>query len=70
MKGEKVKVKIFPFHPMMKLLHVRAEQILNCSFSRWYPAFRAVTLKSAIVPLSDDFVDYLNADGLFLPLDQ
>ncbi|KAJ1560432.1 hypothetical protein HK405_007121 [Cladochytrium tenue] len=45
-------------------------QVANCSFSAWYPTFRAVTLKSVVLPLSDEFVEYLNADGVFLPRDR
>lgn len=39
----------------------------NCSFSSWYPAFRSLSIKSKIIPLSDDFVSYLNADKVFIP---
>ncbi|RKO84164.1 D123-domain-containing protein, partial [Blyttiomyces helicus] len=48
-----------------------AQQILNCSFSSWYPKFASATLKSKVIrPLPEEFVAYLNADGVFLPLDR
>ncbi|KAJ3282693.1 hypothetical protein HK104_010770 [Borealophlyctis nickersoniae] len=50
-------------------LSVRAIQ--NCAFSSWYPKFSSVSLKSIVIsPLPEDFIDYLNADGVFLPLDR
>ncbi|ORZ15474.1 D123-domain-containing protein [Lobosporangium transversale] len=46
------------------LTHQRLE---NCSFSAWYPIFRANTIKSKIIALPEDFISYLNADGVFIP---
>ncbi|KAF9349954.1 hypothetical protein BGX34_001488 [Mortierella sp. NVP85] len=46
------------------LTHQRLE---NCAFSAWYPTFRTATIKSKIIPLSEDFITYLNADGVFIP---
>ncbi|KAF9181218.1 hypothetical protein BGZ51_005578 [Haplosporangium sp. Z 767] len=46
------------------LTHQRLE---NCSFSAWYPHFRSLTIKSKIIPLPEEFVSYLNADGVFIP---
>ncbi|KAF9995786.1 hypothetical protein BGZ79_010499 [Entomortierella chlamydospora] len=46
------------------LTHQRLE---NCAFSAWYPAFRSITIKSKIIALPEDFIDYLNADGVFIP---
>ncbi|KAJ2078823.1 hypothetical protein H4R24_004207 [Coemansia sp. RSA 988] len=44
------------------------EEIINCAFSSWYSQFRRVTLKSEIIkPLEQSFVDYLLADGVFVP---
>ncbi|KAI8825739.1 D123-domain-containing protein [Fimicolochytrium jonesii] len=48
---------------------VTVQHVQNCSFSAWHPTFRSCTLKSVVIPLSEDFVTYLNADGVFLPLD-
>ena len=44
-----------------------AEQVLNCSFHRWYPAFQAVSFRSQFVPLPKEFVEYLVEDGVYLP---
>lgn len=46
------------------LTHQRLE---NCAFSSWYPNFRSVSIKSKIIPLPEEFVSYLNADGVFIP---
>ncbi|KAG0365193.1 D123-domain-containing protein [Gamsiella multidivaricata] len=46
------------------LTHQRLE---NCAFSSWYPSFRGITIKSKIIPLPEDFIEYLNADGVFIP---
>ncbi|KAJ3414673.1 hypothetical protein HDV05_006208 [Chytridiales sp. JEL 0842] len=48
---------------------VTASDVRNCALPAWYDKFRKITLKSIIIPLPEDFVDYLNADGVFLPLD-
>lgn len=44
-----------------------AEQVLNCSFDRWHPAFQAVAFRAQLVPLSKEFVEYLVEDGVYLP---
>ncbi|KAF8158343.1 D123-domain-containing protein [Crassisporium funariophilum] len=42
--------------------------ILAFQFSSWYPAFARHTIKSTIIrPLSDEFREYLDADGVFVP---
>lgn len=45
----------------------QAEQVLNCSFDRWHPAFQAVSFRSQLVPLPKEFVEYLIEDGVYLP---
>ncbi|KAJ3082408.1 hypothetical protein HK100_009681 [Physocladia obscura] len=45
------------------------QHVLNCAFAIWYPIFRRVTIKSEIIPIPADFLDYLHQDGVFLPLD-
>jgi hypothetical protein len=49
---------------------VTVDDVKNCAFSAWYERFRKITLKSVIIPLPEEFVDYLNSDGVFLPLDR
>ncbi|XP_067123680.1 translation initiation factor eIF2 assembly protein-like [Centruroides vittatus] len=46
---------------------MKVENVLNCSFNNWFSQFQRVTMKSIILPLSIEFVDYLLADGVFLP---
>ncbi|KAJ3099032.1 hypothetical protein HDU97_003518 [Phlyctochytrium planicorne] len=46
------------------------EHVDMCAFSSWYPILKRVTFRSTIIPLPEEFVEYLNADGLFLPLDE
>ncbi|KAJ3247520.1 hypothetical protein HDU78_003933 [Chytriomyces hyalinus] len=48
---------------------VSRDDILRCSFSKWHSQFSHATLPSRIVPLSAEFIEYLNQDGVFLPLD-
>lgn len=44
------------------------EEILACQFASWFPTFRDVTFKSEILPLSENFIKYLLADGIHVPL--
>ncbi|KAI9146502.1 D123-domain-containing protein [Paraphysoderma sedebokerense] len=49
---------------------ITRSDVLNCSFSAWYDKFKGHTIKSRIVkPLSNEFIQYLLADGVMLPLD-
>ena len=41
------------------------EALEACSFDKWYPALKAVTIKSVILPLSEEFVQHILADGVF-----
>ncbi|KIP10224.1 hypothetical protein PHLGIDRAFT_66166 [Phlebiopsis gigantea 11061_1 CR5-6] len=44
------------------------ENILAFQFSSWYPRFSSLSIKSTVVrPLEQEFLDYLNADGVFMP---
>ncbi|XP_013784608.1 cell division cycle protein 123 homolog, partial [Limulus polyphemus] len=43
------------------------QNVLNCSFSSWYEKFKKVTIRSKVVDLPHDFIEYLLADGLVLP---
>ncbi|CAI5473369.1 unnamed protein product [Closterium sp. Yama58-4] len=46
---------------------MRRADVLACQIQSWYPAFRSVSLRTEIVPLPPEFVDYLLSDGIFLP---
>lgn len=44
------------------------QEINACSFTNWYPVFSKHALPGQIIPLSTEFVNYLQQDtGLFLP---
>jgi len=45
-------------------------QIDNCDFSKWYPKYKKVSLKSRIIPLEEEFINYLNEDGIYLPFNE
>lgn len=53
-----------PFPPLTK------KHILNCAYNSWWPQYRAFVPKSRIIPLTQPFVDYLQADGIYLPADE
>ncbi|BFZ08505.1 hypothetical protein BsWGS_11544 [Bradybaena similaris] len=46
---------------------MKISNVLNCSFAAWYDTFRRVTFKSIVVPLPENFINYLHTDGLVLP---
>ncbi|CAI5637378.1 unnamed protein product [Oreochromis niloticus] len=42
---------------------MKKEQVVNCQFSVWYPIFKKHTIKSLILPLPQNVIDYLLDDG-------
>ena len=44
-----------------------SQDISNCALPSWYNQFRTMTFRTKILPLTSEFIDYLNADGIFLP---
>ncbi|KAK3587558.1 hypothetical protein CHS0354_004847 [Potamilus streckersoni] len=46
---------------------MKVENVLNCSFSSWYSLFKDITTKSIVIPLPQEFLEYLLCDGLVLP---
>ncbi|KZZ87483.1 cell cycle control protein Cdc123 [Ascosphaera apis ARSEF 7405] len=50
-----------PFPPVYR------SHIIHCSYHHWYPKYRPLTPKARIIPLTDAFLDYLRADGIYLP---
>lgn len=40
-----------------------------CAISSWYPSLRHVSIKTTLLPLNDEVVRYLLADGCFVPAD-
>ncbi|TPX15570.1 uncharacterized protein E0L32_004268 [Thyridium curvatum] len=49
-----------PFPPVTR------EQILNCSYDSWFPKYRTSCIKSRIIPLSPEFVEYIREDRIIL----
>ncbi|KZT11891.1 D123-domain-containing protein [Laetiporus sulphureus 93-53] len=44
------------------------EALLAFQFSSWYPRFSSLSIKSTVIrPLSQEFVEYLESDGVFIP---
>jgi len=48
--------------------NITRRQVLNCQIQKWYPAFSKHTIKTKFIELSPEFVEYLDADGLILPV--
>ena len=46
---------------------ITREDVLACAIQTWYPIFKSCTIRTALFPLSDDFLAYLDADGVVLP---
>ncbi|XP_065807567.1 translation initiation factor eIF2 assembly protein isoform X2 [Labrus bergylta] len=42
---------------------MKKEQVVNCQFSVWYPIFKKHSIKSVILPLPQNVIDYLLDDG-------
>lgn len=48
---------------------MKRQHVLNCNFSAWYPKFKNITMRSRVIPLPKEFVDYLKTDNVVLPGD-
>ena len=46
---------------------MNADDVLACQFSRWYPAYQHLAYRSQVMDLPQDFTDYLQEDGIFVP---
>ncbi|XP_077450492.1 translation initiation factor eIF2 assembly protein [Stigmatopora argus] len=42
---------------------MKKQQVVHCQFSAWYPIFKQHTIKSSILPLPKNVIDYLLDDG-------
>jgi hypothetical protein len=45
------------------------EHVERCALPSWLPLFKSNTLKTHVIALPQEFVDYLNADGIRMPVD-
>lgn len=50
----------FVFPPVTK------DHIQNCSYDAWFPKYRSSCLKSRIISLPEEFISYLQEDGIIL----
>lgn len=46
---------------------MKVSEVLHCSFPVWYPKFKQVSIKSILIPLPAEFLEYLHTDGVVLP---
>ena len=46
---------------------MKQKHVLNCQLPSWYTLFKNSSIRSVIIPLQSDFIDYLNQDGVVLP---
>ncbi|XP_043570091.1 cell division cycle protein 123 homolog isoform X1 [Chiloscyllium plagiosum] len=42
---------------------MKKEQVVSCQLSAWYPLFKKLTIRSVILPLPQNVIDYLLDDG-------
>lgn len=42
------------------------DHILNCSYDQWFPKYRQFALKSRIINLTPEFLEYIGQDGIIL----
>ncbi|KAI3337601.1 D123-domain-containing protein [Xylariaceae sp. AK1471] len=52
--------------PVVEFPPITRDHILNCSYDSWFPKYRASCIKSRIIPLSLEFVNYIREDGIIL----
>jgi hypothetical protein len=48
--------------------YAKENEILKCQFANWYADFERDTIKSTIIKLPTDFIDYLKEDGVYIPV--
>lgn len=46
---------------------MKQKHILNCQLHSWYNNFKNCSIRSEVIPLQTEFIDYLNQDGVVLP---
>ncbi|KAI1659602.1 D123-domain-containing protein [Daldinia decipiens] len=45
---------------------ITRDHIINCSYDSWFPKYRMSCIKSRIIPLSSEFIEYIREDGIIL----
>ncbi|KAI0555033.1 D123-domain-containing protein [Xylaria curta] len=52
--------------PTLRFPPITKDHILNCSYDSWFPKYRTSCIKSRIIPLTPEFVEYIREDGIIL----
>ncbi|KAI0178243.1 D123-domain-containing protein [Pestalotiopsis sp. NC0098] len=52
--------------PELHFPPITRDHILHCSYDSWFPKYRANCIKSRIIPLTPEFLEYLREDGITL----
>ncbi|KAI1173920.1 D123-domain-containing protein [Nemania sp. FL0916] len=55
-----------PETPALQFPPITRDHIMNCSYDSWFPKYRASCIKSRIIPLTPEFVNYIREDGIIL----
>ncbi|EGS20464.1 putative cell division cycle protein [Thermochaetoides thermophila DSM 1495] len=50
----------------LKFPPVSRDHILHCSYDYWFPKYRTNCIRSKIIPLTPEFVEYIREDGIIL----
>lgn len=45
---------------------MKVDQILNCSFDKWYNLFENITIKSEIIQIPKNVLDYLRSNSTII----
>ncbi|KAI1807401.1 D123-domain-containing protein [Daldinia bambusicola] len=53
-------------NPVLSFPPITRDHILNCSYDSWFPKYRMSCIKSRIIPLSPEFIEYIREDGIIL----
>lgn len=54
-------------YAVLEEIKASSQEILNCSYSKWYPLFKDHTASSMIIPLTQEFIHYLSSESIHLP---
>lgn len=45
---------------------ISRDHILHCSYDYWFPKYRTSCIRSRIIPLTPEFIEYIREDGIIL----
>ncbi|KAI1847827.1 hypothetical protein JX266_006322 [Neoarthrinium moseri] len=52
--------------PELHFPPITRDHILHCAYDYWFPKYRTSCIKSRIIPLTPEFVEYIREDGITL----